>query len=144
VTDDEKAVAALDDMFTQEREALGPLEVKCRACNAKPGEMCAGIVFASKNFTEPHAMRVQDAAPASDIEAAIKKRIARAEAEEVRRIQDRAVIAINALPPAEDVEHVQALLVAAIGLCDARGVDRRDLVDMFADLTKTLPPVAVR
>lgn len=122
----------------------GPLAIKCPACNAKPGEQCAGIVNAHKTLTEPHAMRVDAARPPSDIEAAIRRRIARAELDEIKGIQDRATIAINALPPGEDIEHVQALFVAAIGLCDARGVKRHDLVEMFADLAKTLPTVAVR
>lgn len=147
MTDEEKARAALDGMFAQHAEELGPLGIKCRACNAKPGEQCAGIVKASHTLTEPHAMRVADARAAgasNEIEQARAKRLQLIEHEQSRKVQEMTTSALKALPDAAPNEQLTAVSIALIKLADAHGFEREGLIEAFSEIARTLPyPSAV-
>jgi hypothetical protein len=130
--------------FASEARERGPLDIKCPACTAKPGEHCAGVVDASKTFTEPHGQRITAAGATNDLEKARAKRARLQDVAFVRELQKTATVVIEALPAAKPDEHVLSLLVAAIGLCDAHECTRADVVEIFGRLAKDLPfPSAV-
>jgi hypothetical protein len=142
VTDDEKAKGALDGMFQQHARELGPLSVGCPACGAKAGEMCAGIIDAAKNFTEPHGQRVAAMAPVSDIERAQRDRAERAlkdGAADARTLAKAYVEHLSPeLKPLEVAVETHGLMIAVLAVCDAFGTPRELAVELFTKLARDL------
>lgn len=50
-----------DEIFEPAPHVVRALEIKCRICNAKPGERCGSIIDASKYLDVPHAGRIEAA-----------------------------------------------------------------------------------
>jgi hypothetical protein len=127
----------------------GPLDIKCPACSAKPGEHCAGIVDASKTFTEPHGQRIAAMAPVSDIERAQRDRAERAlkdGAAEARILAKSHVEHLSPeLKPLEVAVETHGLMIAVLAVCDAFGTSRELAIELFTKLARDLAfPSAVR
>jgi hypothetical protein len=128
--------------FASEARERGPLDIQCPACTAKPGEHCAGVVDASKTFTEPHGQRIAAMAPVSDIERAQRARVERA-------LKDGAVEACSLaktyvqclspeLKPLEVAVETHGLMIAVIAVCDAFGTSRELAIELFTKLARDL------
>lgn len=143
-------IDALEDLMRQEdgeRYVKLALGVKCRTCNAKPGEMCASIVNAKNTRDVPHKARLLVAAfpkPPNDLDKARAQRAVQLEVEQGRNVAAMASSTLAALPDATPAEQLTALSIAVIKLSDAHGLSREDLIDSFSTVARELPfPAAV-